>query len=327
MDIKQKIELFRKWSATRGQLVSQIDTRHSPHDSNLFSRITCATTLPSNLPGPTTLDTASSSTPASRVLLDQMPPLSLADYFLDQAIDEMEVEPNTYCTSLDSYLSVPFSSSRPILKALLSQPASTPIEASILFDSGASASFVDFKFARRNHLRLSQLNQTIHCRGFNGTLAKSGGIRSCWQGHIHFPAEKFPLQSFPVLLLVTDLASADIILGFPWLSKNHMFVGGSPRILLVPKSLSLLDITISDLPREVMQFKDVFVTDSLSCLPPHQEGYDCEINLKPNSKPPFIGMYHLSKRENSQLRRYVDELLAKGFICESFSPPALPFFL
>ncbi|PLW44374.1 hypothetical protein PCASD_04477 [Puccinia coronata f. sp. avenae] len=73
MDIKQKIELFQKWSATRGQSVSQIDTRHSPHDSNLFSRITSATALPSNPPGPTTSDTASSSTPASRVLLDQIP--------------------------------------------------------------------------------------------------------------------------------------------------------------------------------------------------------------------------------------------------------------
>jgi hypothetical protein len=95
-------------------------------------------------------------------------------------------------------------------------------------------------------------------------LAKSGGIRSCWKGHIQFPAEKLPLQSFPVLLLVTDLASADVILGFPWLSKNHMFFGGSPRTLLVPKSLSLLDMSISDLPTEVMQFKDVFVTNSLS---------------------------------------------------------------
>ena len=258
--------------------------------------------------------------------MDQIPPLSLADYCLDQAINEMEVEPNTYCMSLDSYFSVPFSSSRPILKALLSQPGSTPIKASILFDSGASASFIDFKFARRNHLRLSQLNQTIHCRGFDGTLAKSGAIRSCWRGHIRFPDEKFPLQSFPVLLLVTDLASADVILGFPWLSKNHMFVGGSPQTLLVPKSLSLLDMTISYLPKEVMQFKDVFVTDSLSCLPPHQKGYNCEINLKPNSKPPFIGMYHLSKQENSQLRWYVDELLAKGFIFESSSPAGAPIF-
>jgi hypothetical protein len=164
-----------------------------------------------------------------------------------------------------------------------------------LFDSGASASFIDFNFVRRNHLNLSQLHQSIQCRGFNGTLAKSGIIHSCWQGHIRLPAENLSLQFFPVLLLVTNLASANIILGFPWLSKNHLFVGGSPQSLLVPRTLLLSEVSIQNLPSEIKQFSDVFVTNSLSCLPPNQEGYDCEINLKPNSKPPFIGMYHLSE--------------------------------
>jgi hypothetical protein len=63
-----------------------------------------------------------------------------------------------------------------------------------------------------------------------------------------------------------------------------------------------------------MQFNDVFVTNSLSCLPPHREGYDCEINLRPNSKPPFVGMYHLSEQENLQLKQYVFDLKDKGFI-------------
>jgi hypothetical protein len=49
------------------------------------------------------------------------------------------------------------------------------------------------------------------------------------------------------------------------------------------------------LPLEITQFSNVFVTDSLSCLPPHWEGYDCKINLKPGSKPPFVGIYHLSE--------------------------------
>jgi hypothetical protein len=260
------------------------------------------------------------------VILDQIPPLSLADYCLEQAIDEMDVEPNPFCMSPNSYLSVSFSSPCPILKALLDHSGSNPVEASILFDSGASASFIDFNFARRNHLHLSQLNHTIHCRGFNGTLAKSGGINSCWQGHIQFPAENVSLHSFPVLLLVTDLASADIILGFPWLSKNQIFVGGSPRCLLVPRTLLLSEVSTQDLPSQVQQYSDVFVTNSLSCLPPHREGYDCEINLKPNSQPPFVGMYHLSDQETSQLKQYVSELKAKGFIRESSSPAGAPIF-
>jgi hypothetical protein len=35
-------------------------------------------------------------------------------------------------------------------------------------------------------------------------------------------------------------------------------------------------------------------------------------------------MYHLSEQENSQLKRYVQDLLSKGFIRESSSPAGEP---
>jgi hypothetical protein len=173
---------------------------------------------------------------AGHVALDQIPPLSLADYCLDQAIDEMELDFTAPCMSSDSLISVHFKSSFPILQALLERPGSTPSAASILFNSGAFASFLDFAFARRNCLHLTSLTHPIQCQGFEGTLAKSGGIHTCWpRGYIQFPAENNHLQSFSFSLLVTTLALANIILGFPWLSKNQIFVGGCPRCLLVPK--------------------------------------------------------------------------------------------
>jgi hypothetical protein len=181
----------------------------------------------------------------------------------------MEIEPSASCTPSNSFFSIPFPSSRPILKASLDCPCSPPVEASVLFDSGASASFIDFKFACRNRLQLSPLTHPIQCRGFDGTLAKSGNIHTYWRGRIHFPLKAQPSQFSPVFLFVTNLASANIILCFPWLSKNHTFVGGSPRALLVPKSLGLSEISVQDLPPEIMQFSDVFVTNSLSCRPPH----------------------------------------------------------
>jgi hypothetical protein len=99
-----------------------------------------------------------------------------------------------------------------------------------------------------------------------------GNIHSCWRGHIRFPEKSSPIQSYPVLLLVTNLALANVILGFPWLSENKIFVGGLPRKLLVPKPFSLSEILAHDLPSELMQFKDVFVTNSLSFLPPAPRG-------------------------------------------------------
>jgi hypothetical protein len=147
----------------------------------------------------------------------------------------MDVKTYPICTPLSSFFSIPFHSPHPILKAVLDHPGYAPVEASILFDSRASASFVDFKFARRNQLQLSPLNQLIQCCGFNGTMAKSGSIHSCWRGNIRFPATSLHSHSFPVVLLVTDLAPANVILGLPWLSKNHIFVGGLSRSILIPK--------------------------------------------------------------------------------------------
>jgi hypothetical protein len=164
IDIKRKLELFRQWSVTRNQSVSQINTNisnlnHPPpssQDNPLISNSILSTSKP-----------LTSSAP-SQVPLDQIPPLTMADYCLDQAIDEMEIESNIYCTSSDQFLSIPFKSSRPIMTASLSQSGHTRVEASVLLDSGASASFIDIDFACRNNLQLSPLRQVAFSRAGMG---------------------------------------------------------------------------------------------------------------------------------------------------------------
>jgi hypothetical protein len=111
MDIKRKIELFRQWSSPRGQLVSQIETIHPNYNPNRPRQSTSPNPLASISSGPAALDPTILTGSANRVILDQIPPLSLVDYCLDQAIDEMEVEPLNFCMSPDSYLSLPFSHS------------------------------------------------------------------------------------------------------------------------------------------------------------------------------------------------------------------------
>ena len=58
----------------------------------------------------------------------------------------------------------------------------------------------------------------------------------------------------------------------------------------------------------------MFITESLTKLPPHCEGFDCEVNLKKGSIQPFDKVYNLSKEERYQLNLYVQENLDKGFI-------------
>jgi hypothetical protein len=125
IDIKRKLELFHQWSSECGQSISQIDSAVPPTGS--LAPISLNSFVP---------DSSNPSNLAGHVTLDHIPPLSLADYFLGQAIDEMDIETNIPCTSYDSFFSIPFPSTRPILQAALDCPGSIPVQATVLFDSG-----------------------------------------------------------------------------------------------------------------------------------------------------------------------------------------------
>jgi transposase InsO family protein len=77
------------------------------------------------------------------------------------------------------------------------------------------------------------------------------------------------------------------------------------------------------LPPEYQEFADVFDERNADILPPHRE-HDHEIHLEPGSAPPHGRLYPLSQKEMEELRRYLDKMLANGFIRASKSPAAAP---
>ncbi|SPO42299.1 uncharacterized protein PSFLO_07782 [Pseudozyma flocculosa] len=103
------------------------------------------------------------------------------------------------------------------------------------------------------------------------------------------------LGSLP--LLVADIAGFDVVLGFPML-----------------QSLS---------PPEYRDFADVFSEKEADRLPPHGER-DLKIELEEGAKPPQGPLYPKGPRELQELRRYLDEMLGKGFIRPSRSPARSP---
>ena len=52
--------------------------------------------------------------------------------------------------------------------------------------------------------------------------------------------------------------------------------------------------------------------------------YDCAIDLQEGSQPPFGPIYNLSQTELIELRKYMDENLAKNFILHSKSLAGAP---
>lgn len=71
------------------------------------------------------------------------------------------------------------------------------------------------------------------------------------------------------------------------------------------------------------KWKDLFNEVKANELPPHRKGIDHPIDLTDN-KAPRPKIYGLNRQETEAVKKYIDEMLSKGFIRPSNSPYAAP---
>jgi len=103
---------------------------------------------------------------------------------------------------------------------------------------------------------------------------------------------------------------------------------GSEVFLALVKTSNSSEKTIPDLPPEIQpivynEFPDVFPDTLPAGLPPDR-GDAMKIETDPNADPPFRPVIRLSIAELDELRKQLDDLLAKGFIKPSTSPYGAP---
>jgi hypothetical protein len=202
----------------------------------------------------------------------------------------------------------------------------------ILFDSGASHSFISAKFSAKCQLIFHHTNGGI-------MITTPGGRVATYQLNWHVPI-KLGSLIFKTTLLIMGLEHVDIILGTDWLSRHHALIDVAARAIEIQSpfcgemTLYLPSqgytrscaLTMVEFPVEkilvVCEYPDVF-PDELPGMPLDGD-IEFAIELQPGTAPISKRPYRMPPAELAELKKQLKELLDKGFIRPSTSPWGCP---
>ena len=222
----------------------------------------------------------------------------------------------------------------------------------VLFDCGATCSFISFQCVETLQLSVSPLNPPMMV-----TTATDGGVV------VSYVCENCPItvssKTYYIDLVCLPMKQLDVILGMDWLSANHVYIGYSEKSIYMPTSntvegvalsellkytyqmvqficaqdkgfhvmlnvVSESDICPSDIPI-VNEYLDVFPSD-ITSLPPERE-IEFSIDLIPGAEPVSIAPYRMSPLELKELKSQLEELIQKHVIRPNVSPWGTPVLL
>ncbi|KAF5824178.1 putative nucleotidyltransferase, Ribonuclease H [Helianthus annuus] len=226
---------------------------------------------------------------------------------------------------------------------------------SVLFDSGADASYVSLRISKKlKHPPALLSSKHVVEIANGGNIEATHVIHDCT---LELSGHMYSIDLFPV-----KLGSFDVVIGMDWLSKHRAEIlcqekavriprcSGQPLIVRGNKGgevtgvisllkaqkclqkghtaiLALVTDTherkkrIEDFPI-VRDYPEVFPED-LPGLPPHRQ-VEFQIELAPGAAPIARAPYRLAPAELKELSTQLQELLDKGFIRPSSSPWGAP---
>jgi hypothetical protein len=206
----------------------------------------------------------------------------------------------------------------------------TPVK--ILFDSGATHSFISEKLLGKLGLMGSHTNSAYKIITLGGQISSSTLIRGVRLG--------LGCKIFPMNLLAISLERMDVILGMNWMTQHKVVLDISDRVVAINSPtvghttlyLPLKDGTdpcayvniishLDEIP-VVCEYPDVF-PDELPGMPLDRD-VEFVIELKPGTVLISKRPYRMPPKELAELKNQLQELLDKGYICLSSSPWGCP---
>jgi hypothetical protein len=207
----------------------------------------------------------------------------------------------------------------------------------VLFDSGASHSFISVVYVGKHNLPLALLKCQM-------IVSSPGRDMPTWQ-----LCSKVNLKirgvDFVANIIILELKGINVILGMDWLSKHKVLIDCAKKSVkfTTPEGKELefvaelvvtakgvanrakvnqLDASQGSEVPVVNEFPDVFPKE-LSGMPPDRD-IEFVIELKSDTAPIYKTHYRMATPELAELKEHIMELLEKGFIRPSSSPWGAP---
>jgi hypothetical protein len=203
----------------------------------------------------------------------------------------------------------------------------------VLFDSGASHSFISAAYVGKHNLPLALLRCQM-------IVSSPGGDMPTKQ---LYPKVNLKIRGvdFVTNLIVLESKGIDVIFGMDWLSKYKVLIDSAKKSIKMttPEGKEMkfiaepvvttkgvdncakvhqLDASQGSEVPVANEFPDVF-PEELAGMPPDRD-IEFVIELKPGTSPIYKTPYRMTTPELAELREHVKELLEKGFIHPSSSP-------
>jgi hypothetical protein len=205
--------------------------------------------------------------------------------------------------------------------------------ADILFDSGASHTFISKTFVEKYGILCTESRE--------GFVIHSPGGRIFTKEVAFHMLVTLVGRGFPTNMIVIKGQDIDVILGMNWLAQHKAIINTDLRTIKLIRGHEEIQLSIpvavpakafgrayeaivqeiQDIP-VVCEFSDVFPED-LPGLPPERD-VEFVIELKPGTAPISRRSYRMPPNELAELKTQLQDLLEKGFIRPSSSPWGCP---
>jgi hypothetical protein len=197
----------------------------------------------------------------------------------------------------------------------------------VLFNSGASHSFITSSFVAKHNLPIATMKHTMLMSSPGGEMRTK---LICLAVSIRIRGVDFSSN-----LTLLDSKGIDIILGMNWLRKYDRVIQCAKKVVRLTKKdgttvefvatvqadqasmLSQMKVTALEEILVVQELPDVF-PEELPGMPPDRD-IEFLIELLPETPPISKRPYRMPVNELVELRKQLVELHAKGFICPSYS--------